>query len=87
MRKVIEFLIREAVELMIILLPILFHRRDGVVGVVVDNGNVHAPRKAVGAVPPVVCNQRKCQPIYWVLLPLLLLLFQTSLYLGLEDLM
>lgn len=44
------------------LLPVFLDWSGRVVRVVVHKGRVHSPRVAVGAVPPVVCNQRKLQP-------------------------
>jgi hypothetical protein len=44
------------------LLPVFLDWSGCVVRVVVHDGRVHSPCVAVGAVPPVVCNQRKLQP-------------------------
>jgi len=41
------------------LLPVLLHRSSRVVPGAVHNRRAHAPRVAIRAVPPVVCNQKK----------------------------
>lgn len=54
--------LQKGTEVAAALLPVFLDWSGRVVRVVVHNGHVHSPCVAVGAVPPVVCNQRKLQP-------------------------